>query len=200
MNINKLTGHVPASVLAQLPAVVAKFELDSPLKLAHFLAQCAHESGLFTRVSENLNYSAAGLKSTFSKRFPTEELCNTYARKPEAIAAFVYASRMGNGDEASKDGWHFRGRGYIQLTGRVNYAAFNSFVDDDILALPDLVAQKYPLLSAAWFFHSNKLIELASQGATDDVVARVTRRVNGGTIGLPERIAHFKAFYALLQG
>jgi putative chitinase len=199
MNIVKLTGHVPASVLTQLPLVIEKFKLDTPLKLAHFLAQCAHESGNFTAVTENLNYSATALKSLWCKYFPDENLCSSYARKPEAIAARVYALRMGNGDEASKDGWRFRGRGFIQLTGKSNYAAFNKFVDDDVIAFPELVAQKYPLLSAAWFFHTNKLIELSAKGDTDAVVTLVTKRVNGGTNGLAERIKYFKLFYTFLQ-
>jgi putative chitinase len=106
---------------------------------------------------------------------------------------------MGNGNEASKEGFRFRGRGYIQLTGKENYAAFDKFVEDDILANPDLVATKYPLLSAAWFFSKNKLNEIASKGADDATVTAVTRRVNGGTIGLADRIKHFKEFYALLK-
>ncbi|MDO7854082.1 LysM peptidoglycan-binding domain-containing protein [Hymenobacter sp. CA1UV-4] len=199
ITLTKLNGHVPTEVLTQIPAIIEKFNIDTPLKLAHFLAQCAHESLNFTATTENLNYSAAALKSVFGKYFLTPALCDSYARKPEAIAARVYASRMGNGDEASKDGWKYRGRGFIQLTGKSNYTAFNKFVDDDVVGTPELVAQKYPLLSAAWFFHSNQIIELSTQGATDAVVTLVTKRVNGGTNGLDERIKHFKAFYALLQ-
>lgn len=200
VNLAKLKGRIPAEVLTQIPAIIEKFSIDTPLKLAHFLAQCAHESCDFKVVTENLNYSTEALRGTFGKYFlspPT--LCDSYARKPEAIAARVYASRMGNGDEASKDGWKFRGRGFIQLTGKSNYAAFNKFVEDDVVAAPELVAQKYPLLSAAWFFHSNKIIELSTLGATDAVVTLVTKRVNGGTNGLADRIKHFKLFYALLQ-
>jgi putative chitinase len=172
--------------------------MDTSLEMAHFLAQCAHESGNFKAVTENLNYSADGLKKIFPKYFPGN-LNESYARKPEAIASRVYASRMGNGNEASKEGFRFRGRGYIQLTGKENYAAFDKFVEDDILANPDLVATKYPLLSAAWFFSKNKLNEIASKGADDATVTAVTRRVNGGTIGLADRIKHFKEFYALLK-
>jgi putative chitinase len=198
MDINKLKGHIPDGVLAQIPSVMEKFKIDTPLELAHFLAQCGHESGNFKAVSENLNYSADGLKKIFPKYFPGN-LNESYARKPEAIASRVYASRMGNGNEASKEGFRFRGRGYIQLTGKENYAAFDKFVEDDILANPDLVATKYPLLSAAWFFSKNKLNEIASKGADDATVTAVTRRVNGGTIGLADRIKHFKEFYALLK-
>lgn len=198
MDINKLKGHIPDAVLAQIPSVMEKFKIDTPLELAHFLAQCGHESGNFKAVSENLNYSADGLKKIFPKYFPGN-LNESYARKPEAIASRVYASRMGNGDEASKEGFKFRGRGYIQLTGKANYAEFDKFVEDDILANPDLIATKYPLLSAAWFFSKNKLNEIASKGADDATVTAVTKRVNGGTIGLADRIKHFKEFYALLK-
>jgi putative chitinase len=198
MDINKLKGHIPDGVLAQIPSVMEKFKIDTPLELAHFLAQCGHESGNFKAVSENLNYSADGLKKIFPKYFPGN-LNESYARKPEAIASRVYASRMGNGNEASKEGFRFRGRGYIQLTGKENYASFDKFVEDDILANPDLVATKYPLLSAAWFFSKNKLNEIASKGADDATVTAVTKRVNGGTIGLADRIKHFKEFYALLK-
>jgi putative chitinase len=198
MDINKLKGHIPDAVLAQIPSVMEKFKIDTPLELAHFLAQCGHESGNFKAVSENLNYSADGLKKIFPKYFPGN-LNESYARKPEAIASRVYASRMGNGNEATKEGFKFRGRGYIQLTGKENYASFDKFVEDDILANPDLVATKYPLLSAAWFFSKNKLNEIASKGADDATVTAVTKRVNGGTIGLADRIKHFKEFYALLK-
>ena len=198
MDIQKLKGHIPDTVLAQIPSVMEKFKIDTPLELAHFLAQCGHESGNFKAVSENLNYSADGLKKIFPKYFPGN-LNESYARKPEAIASRVYASRMGNGNEATKEGFKFRGRGYIQLTGKENYASFDKFVEDDILANPDLVATKYPLLSAAWFFSKNKLNEIASKGADDAIVTAVTKRVNGGTIGLADRIKHFKEFYALLK-
>jgi putative chitinase len=198
MDINKLKGHVPDGVLSQIPLVVTKFGMDTPLELAHFLAQCGHESGNFKAVTENLNYSADGLKKIFPKYF-AGNLNESYARKPEAIASRVYASRMGNGDEASKEGFKFRGRGYIQLTGKANYAEFDKFVEDDILANPDLVATKYPLLSAAWFFHKNKLNAISAKGADDATVTAVTRRVNGGTVGLADRIKHFKHFYSILK-
>jgi putative chitinase len=105
---------------------------------------------------------------------------------------------MGNGPEASGEGFKFRGRGYIQLTGKDNYKAFDAVVPEDILANPELVASKYPLLSAAWFFHKNGLHKIADKGATDTVVTEVTKRVNGGTIGLADRIKHFKEYYNLL--
>jgi putative chitinase len=199
MNVDKLKGHIPDTVIAQIPGVVEKFEINTPLRLAHFLAQCGHESGGFKAVSENLNYGAAGLQSIFKKYF-TAESAKEFERKPERIANIVYANRMGNGNQASGEGYKFRGRGYIQLTGKDNYSAFDKTVEDDILASPDLVATKYPLLSAAWFFHKNGLHKIADEGATDAVVTKVTKRVNGGTIGLPDRIKHFNEYNNLLNG
>ena len=199
MNVDKLKGHVPDTVIAQIPGVVDKFEINTPLRLAHFLAQCGHESGGFKAVSENLNYGAAGLQSIFKKYF-TAVSAKEYERKPEKIANIVYANRMGNGPQASGEGYKFRGRGYIQLTGKDNYTAFDKTVEDDILATPELVATKYPLLSAAWFFHKNGLNKIADEGATDVVVIKVTKRVNGGTIGLSDRIKHFNEYNNLLNG
>ena len=198
MNTDKLKGHIPDTVIAQIPDVAAKFGINTPLRLAHFLAQCGHESGGFKLTNENLNYSADGLKKIFPKYFAQAGLAESYARQPEKIASRVYGGRMGNGDEASKEGFKFRGRGYIQLTGKSNYTEFDKFVDDDILGNPDLVATKYPLLSAAWFFHKNGLNTISDKGADDATVTSVTKRVNGGTIGLPDRIKHFKEYYSLL--
>ena len=198
MKLEKLKGHVPDAVIAQLPDTIAKFELNTPLRLAHFLAQAGHESGGFKAVNENLNYGAKGLLSIFKKYFPTEEKAKLYERKPEKIANLVYGSRMGNGAETSGEGYKFRGRGYIQLTGKDNYKAFDAVVTESIVDNPDLVATKYPLLSAAWFFHKSGLHKIADKGATDAVVTEVTKRVNGGTIGLADRIKHFKEYYALL--
>jgi putative chitinase len=198
MNLDKLKGHLPETVIAQLPDTIAKFELNTPLRLAHFLAQAGHESGGFKLVNENLNYGAKGLLGIFKKYFPTEAKAKEYERKPEKIANLVYGSRMGNGAEITGEGYKFRGRGYIQLTGKDNYKAFDAVVTESIVDNPDLVATKYPLLSAAWFFHKNGLHKIADKGATDAVITEVTKRVNGGTIGLPDRIKHFKEYYALL--
>jgi putative chitinase len=159
LKLEKLKGHVPDAVVTQLPEVIAKFNISSILRLTHFLAQCAHESANFTAVSENLNYSADGLKKIFPKYFP-EPLNQTYAKKPDKIASRAYANKMGNGDEASGDGYKFRGRGYIQLTGKSNYANFGKFIGEDTVAKPDLVASKYPLASAAFFFVVNKLWDI----------------------------------------
>ena len=195
--MDKLKGHIPDAVIAQIPDTAAKFGITNVLRLAHFLSQCGHESGGFKAVNENLNYSADGLKKIFPKYFPGN-ISESYARNPEKIAAKVYGGRMGNGDEASKEGWKFRGRGYIQLTGKSNYTAFDKLVEEDIIANPDLVATKYPLASAAFFFQSNGLWSICDKGADDATVTAVTKRVNGGTIGLPDRLKHFKEYYSLL--
>jgi putative chitinase len=198
MNLDKLKGHIPDTVIGQIHGVMDKFQINTPLRLAHFLAQCGHESGGFKHTNENLNYSADGLKKIFPKYFAQAGLAESYARQPEKIASRVYGGRMGNGDESTKEGFKFRGRGYIQLTGKSNYSEFDKFVNEDILANPDLVATQYPLLSAAWFFHKNGLNAIADKGADDATVTSVTKRVNGGTIGLPDRIKHFKEYYSLL--
>ena len=198
LNIEKLKGHIPEAVLVQIPETAKKFNITNNLRLAHFLAQCGHESGNFKAVSENLNYSADGLKKIFGKYFPGN-LNESYARQPEKIAARVYASRMGNGDEASKEGFKFRGRGYIQLTGKNNYTNFSKFIGEDCVANPDLVATKYPLASAAFFFDSNKLWSICDKGSDDATVTAVTKRVNGGTIGINDRLKHFKEYYNLLK-
>ena len=199
MNLEKLKGHIPDSVIAQIPSIETKFEINTPLRLAHFLAQCGHESGGFKVVKENLNYGAKGLRSIFGKYFPTDALALAYERKPEKIANKVYANRMLNGDEASGDGYKFCGRGYIQLTGKENYTNFGKAIGVDFTATPDLVATQYPLLSAAWFFHKNGLHKLADAGATEAAVTSVTKRVNGGVIGLADRIKHFNEYYNLLK-
>jgi len=196
--LENLKGHVPDSVIAQIPDTAAKFNITNPLRLAHFLAQCGHESGGFKAVNENLNYSAKGLVGTFPKYFNATTAAQ-YERKPEMIASRVYGSRMGNGDESTKEGYKFRGRGYIQLTGKNNYTNFAKFIGEDTVSNPDLVATKYPLASAAFFFDSNKLWSICDKGADDATVTAVTKRVNGGIIGLPDRIKHFNEYYNLLK-
>jgi putative chitinase len=198
MNLEKLKGHIPDTVIAQIPGVMENFGVNTPLRLAHFLAQCGHESGGFRLTQENLNYSAKGLMGTFKKYFPTQALADAYARQPQKIANKVYGGRMGNGLEASGEGFKFRGRGYIQLTGKQNYTAFDLAVEDDILANPDLVSSKHALSSAAWFWKKNGLSLIADTGSSAEVVTKITKRVNGGTIGLPDRIKHFKEFYELI--
>jgi putative chitinase len=199
LNLDKLKGHIPDTVLAQIPETASKFEINTPLRLAHFLAQCGHESGGFKLTKENLNYSATGLKGTFSKYFKEPGLAESYERKPEKIANKVYADRMGNGPESSGDGSKYCGRGYIQLTGKDNYTAFGKSINEDMTLTPEKVSTHYALLSAAWFFNKNGLHKMADGGATDAVVTSITKRVNGGTIGLPDRIKHFKEYYNLLS-
>ena len=199
LKLEGLRGHIPDAVIAQIPDTAAKFEINTPLRLAHFLAQCGHESGGFRLTKENLNYSAKGLNGTFKKYFPTLDSAVPYERKPEKIANKVYGGRMGNGPESSGDGAKFCGRGYIQLTGKDNYTAFGKSINEDMSANPEKVASSYALLSAAWFFNKNGLHKMADGGASDAVVTSITKRVNGGTIGLADRIKHFKEYYSLLS-
>ena len=198
LKLDKLKGHIPDVVIQMIPDTAAKFQINTPLRLAHFLAQCGHESGGFRVTQENLNYSAKGLAGIFKKYFPTEAAATPYARNPQKIANKVYANRMANGSEASGDGYKFRGRGYIQLTGRDNYTQFGKAIGEDIANNPDAVSSNYALLSAAWFWSKNGLNKLADGGATDAVVTSITKRVNGGTIGLADRIKHFNEYYKLL--
>lgn len=197
LNLAGLTGKVPDAVLAQIPAAAAEFGIKTNLRLAHFLAQCALESTGFTATVENLNYSAQRLLQVFPKYFKNVDV-NAYARNPQKIGSRVYANRMGNGDEASGDGFKFRGRGYIQLTGKNNYTSFSTFVGEDCVASPDLVATKYPLASAAFFFNSNNIWAICDQGSSDATVTSVTKRVNGGTHGLADRLQNFKKFMQAL--
>ena len=199
LKLENLRGHIPEAVINQIPDTAARFELNTPLRLAHFLAQCGHESGGFKATQENLNYSASGLKGIFGKYFKEARLAEQYQRNPQKIASRVYGGRMGNGPESTGDGYKFRGRGYIQLTGKDNYTAFGRAINEDLTVNPDKVATQYALLSAAWFFTKNGLHKLADGGATDAVVTQITKRVNGGTIGLPDRIKHFKEYYNLLK-
>jgi putative chitinase len=199
LKLEKLKGHIPDTVIAQIPDTAAKFQINTPLRLAHFLAQCGHESGGFRATKENLNYSAKGLVGTFKKYFPTEAAAKPYERQPSKIANKVYGNRMGNGPESSGEGSKFCGRGYIQLTGKENYTAFGKSINEDILSNPDKVASHYALLSAAWFFSKNGLHKMADEGSSDTVVTKITKRVNGGTIGLADRIKHFKEYYSLLS-
>lgn len=198
LNLAALTGLVPDAVIAQIPETASKFGITSNLRLAHFLAQCALESVKFTAVVENLNYSAQGLLNTFPKYFKGVDV-NAYARNPQKIANRVYANRMGNGDEASGDGFKFRGRGYIQLTGKTNYTLFSQFIGEDCVANPDLVATTHPLASAGFFFNSNNIWAVCDRGSDDATVFAVSQRVNGNPPhAVPERTAFFKEFFAAL--
>jgi putative chitinase len=199
LNLAGLTGRLPAAVIAQIPATAAEFGITTNLRLAHFLAQCALESTGFTATVENLNYRAARLMQVFPKYFRGVDPA-AYANNPEKIGNRVYANRMGNGDEASGDGFKFRGRGYIQLTGKNNYTSFSTFVGEDCVANPDLVATKYPLASAAFYFNSNKIWAICDKGADDATVTRVSVAVNGSPPhAVPERLQNFRAFMRALN-
>jgi putative chitinase len=198
MDISKLKDKIPDSVYNELETAVVKFGITNNLRLAHFLSQCAHESADFKFLNENLNYSAKGLRGIFGKYFPTDAIAKQYERQPQKIGNRVYASRMGNGDEASGEGYKFRGRGFIQLTGKSNYTQFGTFIGEDLVANPDLVATKYPLSSACYFFHKNNLWAICDKGDTNEVVKQVTQRVNGGTHGLDDRIQKFIKFKGIL--
>jgi len=198
MDISKLKGQIPDNVYGEIQSVIDKFEMNTPTRLTHFLGQCAHESGNFKLTSENLNYSTKGLITTFPKYFKQPGLAEAYARNPERIASRVYADRLGNGAEGTHDGWTYRGRGYIQLTGKSNYSAFDKFVNEDIMMNPNLVSIKYPLLSAGWFFYKNKLNTISDKGLTETVILELTKRINGGTIGLQDRIKYTTKFGKIL--
>jgi len=193
-----LITKIPSPVMDEIMLVTEKFGITNSLRLSHFLSQCAHESGNFKLVRENLNYSADGLLKIFPKYFKDKATADAYARKPEKIANRVYANRMGNGDEASGDGFKYAGKGYIQLTGKDNYKQFSDFIGEDCVANPDLVATKYPLASAAFFFQKNKLWDICDKGATPEIVTAVTKRVNGGTHGLDDRLSKFNTFNSIL--
>ena len=194
MDANKLSPYLPAAAFKFMLQSVSKYNITEPLRLAHFLAQLAHESADFTAVVENLNYSSDGLLKTFPKYFKDRAIADQYARKPQRIGSRVYANRMGNGDEASGDGFKYRGRGYLQLTGKSNYKAFSAFIGQDCVADPTLVANKYPMDSAVWFFDVNKIWDICDRGAGEDVVKAVTRKVNGGLNGLADRLQKFNLY------
>jgi putative chitinase len=172
-----------------LSQLLPEYEINTPQRMAAFLAQCAHESGGFTAIKENLNYRAASLRKTFAKYFPTDELAQQYANKPQAIANKVYANRMGNGDEASGDGYRYSGRGLIQLTGKDNYFWFAASIN-----LTPEAASEYmetfegAAQSACWFWETNNLNQWADAG---DILT-LTKRINGGTIGLEDRKKHYE--------
>lgn len=170
-----------------LKAAAAHYKL-SKNRAAHFFAQTAHESGGFKAFSENLNYSADGLVKIFHKYFPDAAHATPYARNPEKIANKVYSGRMGNGDEKSGDGWKYRGRGALQLTGHDNYKAFSDYCKrPDIMTHPDLISGELSFESAMWFFEKNHIWELCDHGTDDATILAVTKKVNGGTIGLDDR-------------
>ena len=171
----------------------------TPERAAHFFAQTSHETGEFKLFSENLNYSSKGLQGTFGKYFPGN-LEESYARQPEKIANRVYADRMGNGNETSGDGWKYRGRGSLQLTGKSNYKAFSDYLKKpEIMDNPDLVSEEYAFESAMFFFDKNKLWSICDQGVNDSSILSLTKRINGGTNGLDHRKTLTKKYYEWLK-
>ena len=175
-----------------LSQLLPDYEINTPQRIAAFVAQCSHESAGFTALKENLNYKAATLRKIFPKYFPTDDLANAYANMPnkqEAIANRVYASRMGNGDEHSGDGFRYCGRGLIQLTGKSNYQSFADSLEMDVEDVPEYLATfEGAAQSACWFWESNNLNQWADKG---DILT-LTKRINGGTIGLEDRIKHYE--------
>jgi putative chitinase len=180
-----------------LKAIMVYFKL-TPERAAHFCGQLSHETGGFQLFMENLNYSATGLLKTFPKYF-TKDNASSYARQPVKIASRVYGNRMGNGDEESKEGWKFRGRGAIQLTGKNNYKLFSdSIKKPEIMSNPDLVATDFSFESAMFFFNTNKLWSICDTGVDDKTITTLTRRINGGTKGLADRQSLTKRYYTWL--
>ena len=166
--LENLRGHIPDSVIAQIPDTAAKFNITNVLRLAHFLAQCAHESG-------------------------------NWVYRTEIASGQLYEGRRDLGNTQPGDGVRFKGRGYIQTTGRANYKRFSDFIGEDCVANPNLIADKYPMMSAAFFFNSNNLWTICDRGADDATVTALTRRVNGGLNGLQDRLRHFRKYYELLR-
>jgi putative chitinase len=171
-----------------LSEILPEYEINTPARVAAFIAQCAHESGGFRLLKENLNYKAASLRKVFPKYFPTDDLAAAYANKPEMIANRVYGGRMGNGDEQSGDGFRYCGRGLIQLTGKENYSWFAASLEMEVEEVPEYLSTfEGAVQSACWFWETNNLNQWADKG---DILT-LTKRINGGTIGLEDRIKHY---------
>ncbi|KAF0146735.1 MAG: putative chitinase [Ignavibacteria bacterium] len=180
----KFINLTPKHLQEHFKETIEKYSINTVFRCAHFLSQIMHESGDFKFKEENLNYSENGLLLTFSKYFNKDNV-KDYARKPEKIANRVYANRMGNGNEESGDGYNYRGRGFIQITGRSNYLKAMQSLG---LSNPDqLKEDRYAMLSAGWFWDSNRINLIADKGLTDDVIKEVTKKINGGYIGLTDR-------------
>ena len=198
VDITLLKGHIPDTIYNQLPTVCTKYEINNVLRMSHFLSQCACESGNFTVFSENLYYSADRLLQIFPRYFKTIDDAKKVAMNPTAIANVVYGSRLGN--TQPNDGGAFSGKGAIQLTGRSNYQLFSESVGDkDVMTHPNIVADKYSLVSAAWFFYTKHLNQIADTGNSPEVVKTITQHVNGGQLGYDVRLKYFNSFYGLLS-
>lgn len=197
MITTKLILKLPLSVTNELDEVIKKYNINSSLRLSHFLAQTAHESNNFKAIRENLNYSAEGLLKVFPKYF-SKDTAMSCARQPEKIANIVYSNRMGNGDKLSGDGYKYRGRGFLQLTGKANYKSYGDYLEVNLLDNPDFVATKYALSSAAWYFEKRGLWKICDQGDDIETIKKVTKLVNGGYNGLDDRIKKFDIFKSLI--
>lgn len=175
--------------------VFHRYEINTPTRQAAFIGQCAHESANFKVLEENLNYSAESLMRVWPTRFPTMEIASQYARNPEKIANKVYANRMGNGSEDSGEGWLYHGRGLIQLTGKDNYTLAGDALQQDFIYSPDLIlAPRWAALTAGWYWNKRQLNKEAD---AKDFVG-MTKKINGGTIGLDDRIAHIQQAQAVM--
>jgi putative chitinase len=191
----RLSPRVPKLVIDRFLEIQERFSINTDLRIAHFFAQTAHESANFTTTKENFNYSASRLLKVFPRHF-NKDTAKLYARDYIAIANKVYANRFGNTELG--DGWKYRGRGYIMTTFKANYAELDKLVPEDLLENPELVAGRYAMLSAGYFWHSRKLNFLADKGSDIATITRITNKINGGIIGLDDRIAKFNEFYDLL--
>ena len=203
MSIKKLQEKIGATPDGSFGPNTLKKAMEyfkmTPERAAHFFGQTSHETGGFKLFSENLNYSAKGLQTTFGKYFPGN-LEDSYARQPEKIASRVYADRMGNGNESSKDGWKFRGRGALQLTGKSNYKAFSDYLKKpEIMTNPDLVATEFSFESAIFFFERNKLWSICDKGVNDETIKSLTKKINGGYNGLDDRESLTRRYYSWLK-
>jgi putative chitinase len=197
MTTQKLILKLPLQVVGELDEVIKTYKISNPNRLAHFLAQCGHESNNFKATVENLNYSEEGLLKVFPKYFD-RNTAKSYARRQDMIANMVYGGRMGNGDKNSGDGYKFRGRGFIQLTGKTNYKAYGDYIGVDLITNPSLVATKYALSSAAWYFEKRKIWQVCDEGIELETIKKVTKLVNGGYNGLEDRIIKTNIFYKLI--
>ena len=189
--------HIDPSLADAFNETFDRFGINSPVQQASWIGQCGHECGNFRILEENLNYRAETLMKLWKARFPTIEIANEYARNPKKIANKVYASRMGNRDESSGDGYRFRGRGCIQLTGHANYFHAGQACGEDFVMQPDLVATpRYAAMTAGWFWDTHKL----NQYADRQDFLMMTKKINGGTIGLDDRIKHINHALDILNG
>jgi putative chitinase len=196
VNLTKLENIIPARVIKELSLIP---QADSILKVSHFVSQCSHESANFKKTAENLNYGSDALARLFPSDF-TPKQALSYHRDPVRIANRLYANRLGNGDEASGDGNKYKGHGYIQLTGKSNHTLFSKYIGVDCITNPELISKQYPLTSAAWFFDVNGIWKLCEKGSSDQCITKVTRVINGGTIGIDDRIKQFHAIFNALSG